>query len=183
MTIEKLIKIIIQKECDFKGITIASIAELSNNELKLFIDNENREIIIDDSKYHIYRDCEFGKFIVEKDDTKREQVVRMINDIIDCVIGTYWYHWDLRISMNPKEWKFGKKGTIYNRYGHIIEYVSYEDFKTLYSSFKYDLENASEKALDFIIEYLRNEKLPYDFHNLDNKKYTIEEIENKVKQE
>lgn len=183
MTIEKLIKTIIRKERNFKGIAIVSIDELSDNKFRLLVENENKEITNGNSKYQIYRDCEFGKFIVVKVDSKKEQVIQMINDIIDCAIGHYWCQWDLRLSMNPKEWKAGLRGVIYNCHGNVIEYIYYEDFKKLYSGFKNNLDGASEKVLDFIIEYLKNENLPYDFHNLDNEKYTIVDIENKLKKE
>ena len=108
---------------------------------------------------------------------KVEKVDELIENIINNAIEGYLTSWDINNSMSIDDWKLGSKGTIYGYDGSIIKYISYDDFKSLYSGFKYDLDKASDEVLNFIINYLNEEKKHINYNDLNREGYSIDEIE------
>lgn len=108
---------------------------------------------------------------------KIEKIENLINNIREKAIENYLSKWDENNSMSKRDWELGSKGSIQGFDGKNIEYISYSDFNGLYSNLTYGLNEASERILDKIIEYLEKEQKYVEFNDLDRDCYTVSDFE------
>lgn len=85
------------------------------------------------------------------------------------------------------DWENGYKTTFRNHDGKIVDYISYNDFKSLYYNLTQTVtDKTNTVVLNKVIEYLEKE-LQYiqknvysdkiEYHNLDRELYTIDDFE------
>ena len=112
---------------------------------------------------------------------KIEIINNMIERIINKAIENYTSQFDENnIGLSVEDWKSGYKNDIRGLDGSIIKYISPNDFKNLYSNFKYDLNKATNEQLDFIINYLKEEEKYSDYNSLDRENYDLDEIQDEI---
>ncbi len=125
---------------------------------------------------------------------KINKIERLIEEIIQNAINEYESQFDENNGMSVQDWENGYSNTIISLDGTILEYIPYNNFKSLYSNFKYDIEEydlkkdkviykVNEKVLDKIIEYLKEEINYTYFYDLDRENYSLDEFKEMVENE
>lgn len=110
---------------------------------------------------------------------KVEKIEDLIKNIRKNAIENYLSKWDENNSISKSDWELGSKGSIKGYDGENIEYISKENFDSLYENLTYGLNEASERILDKIIEYLEGEQKKAEFNDLDRDCYTVNDFEEK----
>ncbi len=107
---------------------------------------------------------------------KIKKIENLIDEIIENAIKNYVEKFDESKGMSIEDWENGYKGVIYDYEGKIINYISINDFNSLYNNFKYKLNKATNKQLDNIIKYLEEQSKYTNYNDLDKETLWLEDF-------
>lgn len=151
-------------------------AKIKNEEMeelnKLLTDKKmNKTEFVLNAKFLLESGIMMGK------SEKIKKIDKLIDEIINNGIEAYVSQFDENVGLSVEDWKNGYKNTIVTTDGRVLKYISYSNFKDLYSNFKYDLNQATDVQLDNILNYLNEEKKYTDYNDLDRECYDLDEFE------
>ncbi len=134
--------------------------------------------------------------ILKKELEKKEGInmkkIKEIYELVEKIQNLAIENYKNQINCDDfSDWELGSKNTFRNHDGKIVDYISYNDFKSLYYNLTQTVTDKTNTAvLDKVIEYLEKE-LQYiqknvysdkiEYYNLDRELYTIDYFEEILK--
>lgn len=106
---------------------------------------------------------------------KKEELVIQIENLIKEIIENAVEHFTSDLDEGViEDWKNGYRNDKCRQHG---QYITYSDFISLYDNFRYDLELTDKKTLNYIKNFLTDEKNYVDYRDLDKDLNNIDDFE------